>query len=153
MAHFAELDDQNVVTNVVVVNNVILYDNGVEKEAKGEAFLRDLYGPLTKWKQCSYNGNIRGRYPAIGAEYIPENDIFSEPRPYASWVLNRSTGLWEAPVAEPVYDSSTHFIFWDEASLQWVVRENPPEHNRETHFASWDEEAGEWVVLEIPSEA
>lgn len=151
MAHFAELDDQNLVQRVVVVDNSILDEDGVEKEEKGEAFLQGMFGPLTQWKQCSYNDNFRGRYARAGSEYIPENDLFSEPRPHASWLLDRTTGTWDAPVAQPAYDPATHYAFWDEPNVQWVVREHPPEFDPQTHYVSWDESSGEWVVSEIPS--
>ena len=121
MAHFAELNSENIVQRVVVVNNdVIIDENGDEQELLGVEFLQGLYGEST-WKQCSYNGNSRGRYPLPGTEYLPEIDVFAEVSPYASWILNRSTGLCEAPVAKPDYDETTHSIYWDEENQNWII--------------------------------
>lgn len=152
MAHFAELNSENIVQRVVVVNNdVIIDENGDEQESLGVEFLQELYGEST-WKQCSYNGNSRGRYPLPGTEYIPDIDVFAQSPPYPSWVLNRSTGLCEAPVAKPDYDETTHFICWDEENLEWIIRPNPPEYDPETQRLQFDEDTLEWSVLELTEE-
>lgn len=152
MAHFAELNEDNIVVSVLVVSNdVLLNDNGEEQESLGVSLLNNLYGH-SRWKQCSYNSNFRARYPGIGSEYLPEINVFAESIPYPSWTLNRSTGLCEAPVAEPDYNSTTHFIFWDEENLQWITRPNFPEHNAETHYLEWNEETEQWNIVEIPPE-
>jgi len=79
MAHFAQLDDNNIVTQVIVVNNSDLEDsNGVEQEAIGITFCTNLFGAHTRWKQTSYNGNFRGRYAGIGMKYDKELDEFVE---------------------------------------------------------------------------
>ena len=75
MAHFAELDANDIVTRVVVVNNSEIIENGVESEAKGIAFLQSLYGHC-RWVQTSYNGNIRGRYAEVGMKYDSVADTF-----------------------------------------------------------------------------
>ena len=75
MAHFAELDEQNNVTNVVVVHNNELLVDGVESEAKGIDFLESLFHHR-RWKQTSYNGNMRGRYAGIGMRYDEATDQF-----------------------------------------------------------------------------
>ena len=150
MAHFAELNDDNTVLSVLVVNNdILLDDNGEEQESLGVSFLNDLYGH-SRWKQCSYNNNFRARYPRIGAEYLPEIDVFAEVPPYSSWTLNRSTGLCEAPVAKPDYDETTHFILWDEENLQWITRPNLPEYDADTHYVIWNEETEQWDIVERP---
>ena len=70
MAHFAELDQNNIVTRVIVVSNEDTHDvNGVENEELGIAFCRRLFGIDTNWRQTSYNGNIRFRYAGIGYTY------------------------------------------------------------------------------------
>jgi hypothetical protein len=74
MAHFAELDENNVVKQVIVVHNNELLDNGIESEAKGIEFCQSLFGG--DWKQTSYNGNIRGIYAGIGMTYDPVKDEF-----------------------------------------------------------------------------
>lgn len=117
MAHFAELDDQNVVLRVIVVHNNELLDNGVESEAKGIAFCQSLF-PNTRWVQTSYNGNIRKNYAGIGFLYDPIRDAFIPPKPFSSWVLNESTCQWEAPVP---YPTDGQRYIWDEATQSWVV--------------------------------
>ena len=77
MAHFAQLDENNVVTAVIVVhNNELLDNNGQESEALGIAFCQSLYGSDTRWVQTSYNANFRGRYAGIGGRYDPVEDKF-----------------------------------------------------------------------------
>ena len=76
MAHFARLDENNTVAEVVVVNN-----SDAPDEATGIAFLLSLFGPAN-WRQCSYNGNIRKQYPGIGYTYDPVADVFIAPRPF-----------------------------------------------------------------------
>ena len=80
MAHFAELDSQNVVMRVLVVANAELIDeNGQESEERGIAFCKQIFGPESNWKQTSYNGNFRGCYAGAGYVYDPETDIFFPP--------------------------------------------------------------------------
>jgi len=76
MAHFAQLDSNNVVTQVIVVSNEELLDNGVESEAKGIAFCQSLLGENTKWVQTSYNRNFRKNYAGIGYIYDEKLDEF-----------------------------------------------------------------------------
>jgi hypothetical protein len=117
MAHFAKLDENNVVTQVIVVSNRDTSDaNGVEKEHIGAAFCERLLGGI--WKQTSYNGNMRKRYAGIGFSYNAELDAFIAPKPYASWVLNNTTADWEAPVTMPVVEGNKYT--WDEPTLAWV---------------------------------
>jgi hypothetical protein len=78
MAHFAELDANNVVLRVVVVNNNELLVNGAENEDKGIAFLESLFGHRN-WKQTSYNNKIRGSYAGVGCKYDPVADQFVAP--------------------------------------------------------------------------
>jgi hypothetical protein len=116
MAHFAQLDENNVVTQVIVVANKDTADaNGVEKEHIGAAFCERLLGGT--WKQTSYNGSMRKRYAGIGFTYNADLDAFVPPKPYASWVLNNETADWDAPVAKPEDDK---MYTWDEATLSWV---------------------------------
>lgn len=75
MAHFAQLDENNVVMQVIVVNNTELLDeSGQESEAKGIAFCQSLFGGT--WKQTSYNANFRGKYAGVGDQYDPVKDEF-----------------------------------------------------------------------------
>lgn len=79
MAHFAQLDENNVVTQVIVVSNDELMDNGMESEAKGIAFCQSLFGADTRWVQTSYNDKLRGVYAGIGFTYDAEKDVFVAP--------------------------------------------------------------------------
>lgn len=116
MAHFAQLDANNVVLQVIVVANKDTADaNGVEKEHIGAAFCERLLGGT--WKQTSYNGNFRKNYAGIGYTYDADRDAFIPPKPYASWVVNNDTCQWEAPVPMP---SDGNMYTWDEANTTWV---------------------------------
>lgn len=115
MAHFAQLNE-NIVTQVIVVANEELIDNGIESEAKGIAFCQSLFGG--EWKQTSYNGNIRKNYAGIGYTYDSQRDAFIPPQPYPSWTLVEETCQWTAPVAMPVEDGKMYY--WDEATVSWV---------------------------------
>jgi hypothetical protein len=124
MAHFAQLDENNIVLQVIVVNNDELMDeNGAESEAKGASFCQSLFGVETVWKQTSYNGNFRYNYAGIGYSYDAERDAFIAPKPYPSWVLNETTCNWEAPVPYPVDGNS---YMWHEGAtgdpqfMSWV---------------------------------
>jgi len=77
MAHFAQLDGNSVVTQVIVVNNDALLDNGVEREELGIQFCQSLFGG--NWVQTSYNANFRGKYAGIGDTYDPMKDEFVSP--------------------------------------------------------------------------
>lgn len=120
MAHFAELDANNVVLRVIVVGNKDTADaNGVEKEHIGAAFCERLFGGT--WKQTSYNGNTRKNFAGIGYTYRADIDAFVPPKPYPSWVLN-SKAQWEAPVAMPADASMEKSYTWDEATQSWVAK-------------------------------
>lgn len=117
MAHFAQLDENNVVTQVIVVHNNELMDNGVESETKGIAFCQSLF-PGTKWRQTSYSGNMRKNYAGIGYTYNAIRDAFIAPQPFPSWVLDDATCQWKAPVPMPT-DGQRYS--WDEATQAWVA--------------------------------
>ena len=118
MAHYAQLDANNVVTQVVVIDNRDTADaNGVEKEYIGAAFCERLFGGT--WKQTSYNGNIRKNYAGIGYTYRSDIDAFVAPKPFPSWILN-ANAQWEAPVAMP---TDGQMYSWDEATTSWKVNE------------------------------
>jgi hypothetical protein len=118
VAHYARLDENNVVTQVIVVDNKDCSDaSGVEKEYIGSAFCERLFGGT--WKQTSYNGNMRKNYAGIGYTYNEYLDAFVPPKPFASWVLDNDTAQWNAPVAMPTEGRWT----WDEATTSWLVQE------------------------------
>lgn len=78
MAHFARIDADNIVREVIVINNEVITDeNGIEQEQLGIDFCKSLYGEDTEWKQTSYNGNFRGRYAGSGMIYDPIKDEFN----------------------------------------------------------------------------
>jgi hypothetical protein len=122
MAHFAEIGLNNTVLRVIVVHNNELLDNGQESESKGAEFCRNLFGGT--WVQTSYNGNIRKNFAGQGYTYDSQRDAFIPPKPFASWVLNETTCLWEAPVAMPE-DAGTgeppKRYTWDEPTVSWVL--------------------------------
>lgn len=97
MAHFAQLDENNVVQQVIVVHNDELVVNGMESEANGIRFCQSLFGPDTHWKQTSYNGSFRKNYAGIGFTYDASRNAFLAPQPGPEWVLNGDTCRWENP--------------------------------------------------------
>lgn len=118
MAHFAELDANNVVLRVIVVDNKDTSDaNGVEKEYIGAAFCEKLFGGT--WKQTSYNGNFRKNYAGIGHTYNADIDAFVSPQPYPSWTLN-ADAQWQPPVAMPT-DGERYL--WNESAQVWEVQD------------------------------
>ena len=124
MAHFAELDDNNVVLRVIVVSN----NDVTDLSTKSEEYVAHLVGS-GKWKQTSYNRNFRNRYAAIGDTYDAKKDVFIPAQPYASWTLN-SDNLWQAPISIPSDHSPPEKVYiWDESAYQadnstgWVERE------------------------------
>jgi hypothetical protein len=118
MAHFAKLDENNVVLEVHCVNNIeLLTSEGNESEAMGIAFLVRWSGGYSRWKQTSYNGTIRKNYAGIGYTYDSTKDAFIPPKPFVSWVLNETTCLWDAPVSYPA-DGKNYY--WNELTTSWV---------------------------------
>jgi hypothetical protein len=116
MAHFAKLDDENIVLQVIVINNAELLDeNGNESEAKGIEFCQSLFNG--NWKQTSYNGNIRKNFAGIGYKYDETKDAFIAPKPFESWLLDESTCTWQPPVAYPTDDK---LYRWEESTVSWV---------------------------------
>jgi len=121
MAHFAELNIDNIVQQVLVVSNSDIVDsNGIESEEIGIGFLKKLLGADTTWKQTSYNGNFRKNYAGIGYTYDEQRDAFIPPKPYPSWILNEDTYLWDPPIPYPNDDKQ---YYWNEETLSWVIFE------------------------------
>lgn len=127
MAHFARLDENNLVTEAIVVANAVVNDLPFpESEPVGVEFCRSLYGQDTNWAQTSYNASFRYNYAGIGYTFDPSalpNGAFIAPQPYPSWVLNTMTYQWEAPVP---YPNDGKAYYWDEATLSWKPVELPP---------------------------
>jgi hypothetical protein len=102
MAHFAQIDENNIVTRVVVIANEDTSDeNDIEVESIGVAFCKSLFGENTNWVQTSYNGNIRKNYAGIGFKYDIDRDAFIPPQPFASWELVEESCRWKAPEIMP----------------------------------------------------
>ena len=118
MAHFAKLDENNVVLAIHVLNNDIITNNGVESEQLGIDFLTQLHGH-TNWKQTSYNNKFRKNYAGVGDLYDSVRDAFISPKLFESWTLNENTCRWDAPVP---YPTDGKYYDWDESSLSWKKR-------------------------------
>jgi hypothetical protein len=115
MAHFAELNENNIVQRVIVVDNQDCLDaNNVESEEVGVAFCHNLLSGI--WKQTSYNGSFRKNYAGNGYKYDTERDAFISPKPFNKWVLNEETCQWEAPVA---YPDDEKFYVWNDNKGEW----------------------------------
>lgn len=115
MAHFARINENNEVVEVVVVDNKILNDvNGVENEAQGVTFLKKLTDG--DWVQTSYNASFRKNYAGIGFKYDKKLDAFVPPKPYESWLLDEATATWHSPVAYPKDGGG---YVWDEKTGSW----------------------------------
>ena len=122
MAHFAKINESNIVTQVVVVN-----DSDGDNDTDGQNFLNNLFKTTHTWKKTSYNtyGNThrlggtpyRKNFASVGFTYDSSRDAFIEPKPYNSWTLDETTCLWEPPVA---YPSDGKSYEWDETNRQWV---------------------------------
>ena len=123
MAHFAQLNEESIVTQVIVVNNATI-DNlpFPESEPVGIAFCQSLYGPDTIWAQTSYNASFRYNYAGIGYTFDVTAQAFIPPKPYPSWLLNTTIYQWEAPVP---YPDDGKMYYWDEATLSWVLKPDP----------------------------
>jgi len=104
MSHFAKLDSNNIVENVIVAEQDFINSGLV-----GDSFL---------WVQTSYNGNFRGKYASIGDTWDKVNEVFISPQPYPSWILNEDTCQWESPVPYPDDDKMYN---WDEDITNWVA--------------------------------
>ena len=120
MAHFAKLDDNNLVIEVHRVhNNELLDENGNESEAKGIAFLVNWSGGYTNWKQTSYNVNFRKNYAGPGYTYRADLDAFVLPQPYPSWTLD-ADAKWQAPTPMPTDGTMENPYRWNEATTSWI---------------------------------
>ena len=112
MAHFAQLDSNNIVTQVIVVHN-----NDAPDEPAGLVFIAGTLKLDGVWKQTSYNGSFRKNYAGEGYLYDAVRDAFIAPTPYPSWGLNESTCRWDAPTPYPNIPDKR--FNWDEATLSW----------------------------------
>ena len=158
MAHFAKLGINSKVIGVEVVADADCKnaDNN-EDETVGIQFLENIHGwPL--WKKTSYNtqANVhslggtpfRKNYAGIGYTYDEDRDAFIPPKPYASWVVNETTCVWEAPVTYPSVTTygdpvKPYEISWDETNTRWICKDSEDPVNN----FRWDVSSSAWVAL------
>lgn len=133
MAHFAELDENDIVIDVTKVNNEDLLDeNGIEQESIGIAFLKRLFGESKRYVQTSYNHNFRKNYAIIGGKYYRDLDIFLPPKPFPSWSLSETEKDWIAPIPPPpLEDIYFQVLYWDEKNQIWHIIHS------DQYFPSW----------------
>jgi len=125
MAHYALLDDNNIVQQVITGNN-----------EGGDIDWEEYYGTLNgrTCKRTSYNttGGVhkgggtpfRKNYAGIGYTYDASRDAFIPPKPFTSWTLNEGSCVWESPVPPPPTESN-EYSYWDESTTNWVVNTVP----------------------------
>jgi len=126
MAYFAKINSDNIVEQIIEVHNNELLVDGIEDEQQGINFIHKTFGTNDTWKQTSYHTAagvhklggtpFRKNYAGEGYTYDATRDAFYEPKPYNSWILNETTCLWEAPVAQPDDNKSYE---WNEETLSW----------------------------------
>ena len=111
MAHYAFLDTNNLVTEVITGRNEDEVIDGISN-------WEEYYGAIRNQvcKRTSYNARIRGKYAGLGDYYDSVNDIFVAPKPFPSWIQEGS--FWKAPVDMPTDDKQ---YYWDESSTSWKV--------------------------------
>ena len=144
MAHFAELDANNVVQRVVVVGNDVTTANGPlgenDKHVDGESWCINFFKGGT-WKQTSYNSSFRKQYAGIGYTFDFAKDKFIAPQPFPSWSLD-SNDDWQAPVAYPTVttygDNAPYMVSWDEDNQQWKASDD------QSNEYVWDSESSSW---------
>jgi len=158
MAHFAKLGINSKVIGVEVVADADCKNaDNIEDEQVGIQFLENIHGwPL--WKQTSYNtaANVhalggtpfRKNYAGIGYTYDEDRDAFYAKQPYASWILNETTCIWESPVAYPSVTEygdpvKPYVISWDETNTRWICKDSEETPNN----FRWDASASAWVAL------
>jgi len=135
MAHFAELDNNNVVLRVVVVGNDCVPS---DEHIDGETWCINFFKGGT-WKQTSYNHNFRKQYAGMGYTYDAAKNKFISPQPHDSWALDANDD-WQAPVTYPT-DITDKSISWDEAGQKWTATD----HEDPVNNFNWDASALAWV--------
>ena len=142
MAHFAELDGNNVVTRVIVVGNDVTTAAGPlgsnDMHVDGETWCQNFFKG-GNWKQTSYNNNFRKQYAGKGFTFDAAKNKFICPQPYASWSLDGNDD-WQAPVTYPT-DTTDKNISWDEDGQKWTATDNSDPVNN----FNWDASGLAWV--------
>ena len=122
MAHFAKINSDNIVTEVIVINNDVIKDSsGNEQEFLGVTFCMEIFGDGT-YIQTSYNSNMRKNMATVGSTYDSTRDAFIRPKRYPSWVLDESTCRWKPPIDHPSDSEAVggNVLYqWDESITNW----------------------------------
>ena len=126
MAHYAILDDNNIVTQVITGK-----DEGLHV-ADWEAYYQNLTGKTCKRTSYNTTGGVhvgggtpfRKNYAGIGYTYDESKDAFIPPKPFISWILNEDSCTWESPVPAPATESN-EYSYWDESTTSWIVNVLP----------------------------
>ena len=148
MAHFAELDGNNIVKRVVVVGNDVETAAGPlgnnDMHVDGETWCQNFFKGGT-WKQTSYNHNFRKQYAGKGYTFDSAKDKFISPQPFHSWTLDENDD-WQPPVTRPTVveygdPAKLYMIRWDEDNLQWTATDQEDPVNN----FNWDASALAWV--------
>ena len=114
-AYFAELNSNNIVTQVIVISDTDMMSSpGVTSEAQGIAFCKNLTNSDNEWKQTSYDCEFRGHYAGIGHTYltgvktlgVASTDIFIVQQPFPSWTIDEDDPRWYSPITEPTLTAS-----------------------------------------------
>lgn len=167
MAHFAKLNINNIIEQVLVVSNFDIVDsNGIESEDIGIDFLNKVFGVDAVWKQTSYNGKFRKNYAGIGYYYDSIRDAFIPPKPYSSWTLNEDTCLWDPPIPYPITTNipiqyQTYNIYiWNEINYYWELKKpfnswilhednyyiSPVPYPNDGNNYHWNEDILNWII-------
>ena len=146
MAHYAELDKNNIVLRVLTACNQDIATHGGELSEEAANYF-GTYTPFSengvKWVQTSYNNNFRKQYAGKGKTYDPLKDKFINPQPFASWSLD-SNDDWQAPVAYPTVttygDNVVYRISWDESNLRWIGKDD------QNNTFAWLPNTSSWIA-------
>jgi len=123
MAHFAELDENNIVLRVLVFDDADVNANGGDQSQTAASFCETIV-PFSetgvKWVQTSFNNNFRKQYASRGFTYNPTQNVFIKPQPFSSWSLDGNND-WQAPITYPTVTEEgdiTYYIYWNETAYQ-----------------------------------
>ena len=145
MAHFAEIDSNNVVLRVVVIDNNDVNENGGDQSVGAEEKVKSIvpFSTGIRWVQTSYNHTFRKQYAGIGYKFDSFKNKFIAPQPFASWSLD-SNDDWQAPVAHPTVttygDNTPYFISWEESGRRWIGEDD------QKNIFAWSPETSSWIA-------
>jgi len=147
MAHFAELDENNVVLRVVVACNQDIANNGGEQSDQAAQHFTTVV-PLSndgvKWIQTSYSNSFRKQYASADYTYDSIKNIFIRPQPFSSWSLDDNSD-WQAPISYPSIkthnDNEIYVIFWDETNQRWLG------NDYSNNTLTWSPQSSSWSLI------